>query len=246
MLSRYSNSLVAGLVALVSSTAALADDPAGTLVIVDSDEVFVPNGFDDNDETLAVLDGYLPSACHKLAFTETVKDPVTGATTILQYARKFDGICLQVRVPYTSEVSLGVMPAGTFKISAKGAAPQDLRVAEATNAGPDDHLYAPIDAVRVERDEATGSYAAVLDGRFTNRCMHFKEVNVINSGRTIEILPIIEMDETEADCGDDRDAPFSYRAALPEGMTAGRHLVHVRSLNGKSANAVFTAAPVAP
>jgi hypothetical protein len=226
---------------LSAPTAVRADDPQGTLVIVPAEGIFIPNGFDDNDQALVVLDGYLPNSCHKLVGSEVKKDPTTGAITVLQYARRFDGICLQVRVPYFREVDLGVMPMGETPVSTLGAPNETLKVVESTNAGPDDYLYAAVDSARIEGDPASGRYFAVLQGRFTNTCMKLKQVVIHDSGRTVEVLPIIEM--VDQDGCQEAEIPYSWMEKLPDGMTAGRHLLHVRSLNGKSVNAMFTVTP---
>lgn len=208
------------------------------LVAVEAEEVFIPNGFDDNDEAVAVIDGYLPDTCYRLTHNEMVVNSDTGNIQIVQMARRFDSICLPVRVPYWSEVSLGILPAGTFDISADGAPSETLEVVEATNAGPDDYLYAPVDEARVEADFENQRYQVILQGRFTNTCMAWDEVALIHSGKTFEVLPIVKMEEWE-DCRE-IEVPFVRTIDLPSDMEPRRYLLHVRSLNGKSINHMFT------
>ena len=48
------------------------------------------------------------------------------------------------------------------------------------------------------------------------------------------------------DCVDE-DIPFSWSMALPDDMEPSRYLLHVRSLNGKAVNHMFTVIdPVLP
>jgi hypothetical protein len=219
---------------------ALADDPAtGTLVAVTVDASYVPVGFDDNDEVQIVLDGHLPDSCYRVSHTEVLRDPANRRISVVQYARRYPGICMQSLVPFFSEVSLGVMPTGEFKIESLGAALEKLDVAEASSAGPDEFLYAPVDHVKIEFNEAKQVYTAQLDGRFTNSCMKIKEVNVINSGKTLEVLPKMEMAQNPGGCSTD-EVPFSWKVDLPQSLTQGRHLLHVRSLNGKAVNQMFS------
>lgn len=228
--------------ALVVSGHARADDPpSGTLVLLSGAEIFAPEGFDSNDQALVVLDGTLPNSCYRLAQQEVVRDADGVTFHVRQYARRFPGVCLDFVVPYTKEVELGVLPQGKFTVDMVGSTAQPLDVATATNAGPDDHLYAPIDSVHVEVDAAHHSYVGVIKGRFTNTCLAQDEVRLIDSGRTLEVLPIAKMQQTRAACQATEDA-FTWTVALPSSMTPGHHLLHVRSLNGKSANAVFTVA----
>lgn len=232
--------ILSAAVATLLSAPAMADDPStGTLVAIPIDASYVPNGFDDNDDVVVVLDGHLPNSCYKVSHTEILKDPVTNQVNIVQYARKYPGLCMQALVPFFSEAELGVMPIGDFKIASPGATVEKLKVDEATSAGPDEFLYAPVDSIKVNYDEATDSYSGILDGRFTNSCMKIKEVVVVNSGKTLEVLPKMEMLQSPDGCVD-TEVPFSWAVSLPKTLAKGRHLMHVRSLNGKAVNRMFS------
>jgi hypothetical protein len=225
------------LAAMVSGAAYSA--PAG-LVPVETERLFVPAGFDDNDNVEVILDGYLPSGCYKLTRPEVSVNPATRRITVTPMARYFEVPCIEALVPYTYEVQLGALPAGDFEIVSNGGnLTQKMHVDEARNAGPDDYLYAPVDTVHVAKREGGVRHSvAIIEGRFTNNCMQFKEVNVITSGATIQVLPVIEMAD-RPDC-EDVEAPFRRLVDLPEDLTAGRHLLHVRSLNGQAVNLVFS------
>jgi len=213
---------------------------AGSVVPVETSRVFVPSGFDDNDNVEVVLDGYLPSGCYKLLRPEVTIDAATRKVFVTPMARYFDVPCIEARVPYTYEVQLGALPQGQFDVVTNaGALTEKLTITEAANAGPDDFLYAPIDSVQVSKRHA-GSRAnvAILEGRFTNSCMQFKEVKIINSGATLEVLPVIELAERDGCTA--MEFPFRKLVDLPEGIAPGRHLLHVRSLNGQAVNLVFS------
>lgn len=235
---------LAAVPCLFFASSARADDPvpnAPELVKVGG--IFVPVGFDNNDEVVAVVDGYLPNTCYKLAFNEAKLDPATNVFTITQWARhRTTGVCIDVLVPFTSEVALGVTAPGTYQIASDGADAQPLVVNPAPTESPDNFLYAPVDAVHIEYDQALNTYVAVLQGRFTSSCMSWTDVRVIDSGRTLQILPIIALSLDDGSCSAN-EVDFVKRVPLPGGITPGRHLVHVRSLNGKSANAVFSVMP---
>jgi hypothetical protein len=236
--------LLLGSICVLSASAARADDPSGgTLVLLSGAQVFAPKGFDDNDQTVVVLDGAMPSTCYKIAHSEAVPDADGKGFQLRQWARRYPGVCLDLVVPYTTEVPLGILPHGSFRLSAPGVAAQTLDVSEATNAGPDDHLYASVDTVRIEPDVEHQRYLGILQGRFTNTCLKWDDVQLIDSGRTLEVLPIVSMKDGP-DCRA-AELRFSWMLELPATMTPGRHLLHVRSMNGKSANAMFTVdAPV--
>jgi hypothetical protein len=203
--------------------------------------VFVPEGFDDNDEVTVVLDGFLPSTCYKLDSTDYQVNPETRVVTVSQQLRKYDNTCLEVLVPFTNVVRIPALPHGPFTLSAaEGRVTQLIRIAESTNAGPDDFLYAPIENISIESlpGSSTANFA-VLEGRFTNTCMQWDgEPRVIDSGRAIEVLPVMKMEQRE-DCMD-IDMWFKVKVNLPRKTELGRYLVHVRSLDGHSENRMFS------
>jgi hypothetical protein len=223
-----------------ASLVAQADGPQnGELISVDASYVFAPRGFDDNDETVVVIDGYLPSGCFRLTRPETTVDQETKTISITPFARFFDIPCIEARIPYSQEIRLGVLAEGDYEVVVKtSAVSESLSVAESTNAGPDDYLYAPVDAVNVERDPETGKLTAVLEGRFTDRCMEWDEVEVADDGATVVLLPKMAMRDDDS-CGA-AELPFKKRVDLPETIAEGRHLLHVRSLNGQAVNSLFT------
>ena len=229
--------VVAGLVTLAGASVAQAQSE---VVNVLSTDVFVPVGFDDNDDVTVVLDGYLPSSCYKLEKAVSTINPETKKVTLQQTARKWPGPCLLSLVPYTSVVNLGMLPVGEFSVVANDGNLRDtLNVTEATSAGPDEYLYAPVDSVNVSEVRTPGNkFTATIEGRFTDSCMSMDSVKVINSGKTIEVLPIMKMAAGPV-CMPVIKA-FKKVVKLPTEMELGRHLVHVRSLNGKSVNAVFS------
>ena len=226
---------------LTAFAAAHADDSSdrqGHLMVVATKAVFVPIGFDDNDDIMVVLDGTLPDTCYRLAYNTVDYDATTKSYVVRQIARHFNSVCIPAEVPFSVEAHLGVLPAGDFGIEAFGAPKESLPVTESTSAGPDDFLYAPVENARVEVDPATGNYVGTIDGRMTSSCQSLDQVKVIDSGKSIEILPIMKMTEG-ADCVAG-ERPFSSRFDLPSAMSVGRHLLHVRSLNGKAVNQMFS------
>lgn len=227
--------VVGSLVGAVAFGTMAHADSVGDIVNVSALNLFAPVGFDDNDETVVVLDGYLPNSCYKVADPEIIKDLANKSITVQPKARFVGGICLMALIPYSTEVKLGVLPKGDYSlVTNRGSATEALTVAASTTAGPDDFLYAPVDSVSIEK-AADGTISAVLQGRFTNSCMQWKENKIFYTGKTIQLLPVIEM--SEVDC-QEMETPFRQVVPLND-MQPGRYLLHVRSLNGASVNNVF-------
>jgi len=83
----------------------------------------------------------------------------------------------------------------------------------------------------------------VISGRMPSTCMRIDELKLIDSGETLQLLPLASL-EDRPDCRD-AEQPFERTLDLPPKMTTGRHLLHVRSLNGKAVNVAFSVAPPA-
>lgn len=209
------------------------------IVSVEPQVIFVPMGFDNNDEVVAIVDGYLPDTCYRLRPTEVAIDEERKEILVQPRAALFPGPCLEMIVPYTTVIRLGALSAGTYRVATRsGKTAETLNVVRSSNPGPDDYLYAPVTSAQVHQTE---NPTARLFGRFTNTCSKIKEAKVINSGKTIEVLPIMEQTPKMANGNpcETKEIPFAYAVALPQGKP-GRHLLHVRSLNGQSVNEAFT------
>ena len=211
----------------------------GDVVAVPAQNLFAPIGFDDNDAVTVVVDGFLPSGCYRLDQPNVLIDPESKKVTITPRARFFDHPCIEVLVPYWQEVNLGVLSIGEYKIEIPSSNLQEtMLVTEAPSAGPDDYLYAAIDAAAVDRAEDSTDYVVKLQGRFTNTCMVLTDIRVIDTGKSINVLPIMAMEDRD-DCRA-TEVQFRRMVPLPTSVTKGRHLLHVRSLNGQAVNYVFS------
>ncbi len=221
-----------------------------TFKIVDirANALFAPVGFDDNDEVVVVLDCYLPSTCYRLVKPFVNADSTSGKITISARARKFEGICADVTVPFTQEVSLGQLNEGKFRVATKdGKLSADIEIKKGQNPGPDDYLYAPVEFAHVTYPGGL-RWSAILEGRFTNSCLKIEETKVFLTGKTIQVLPIMRL-QTEREAGYAcRPEERSFRTAveLPLLKDEGRYLLHVRSLKGDSINEVFYRTPHNP
>ena len=116
----------------------------------------------------------------------------------IQKAQRFPGPCHDITAPYTSVVRLGVVPAGTYTVEAEGlATAEKLTVAKMHHRTiKDDFLYAPVENVQVKLISA-GKFEATLSGRYTNSCLFVRDVHVIRTGATIQVLPIVKADDRD-------------------------------------------------
>ena len=232
------NFLSTGIIAALTFAATTIFANPGKPVPISSSRTFAPVGFDDNDQTQIVLEGRLDNDCYRLAQPRVKIDQKTKQIEIQPTADYFQWMCLEVQVPWTQTVDLGVLSAGTYqiKVGATGES-EKLAIKPASTVSPDDHVYAPVDSVDVLVNPAGHSIIATLRGRFATRCAEFDEFRVIDSGKTIQVLPIVKAGSAR-NCSEQRETSYEQQLELPW-RDAGRYLVHVRTLNGQSVNHVF-------
>lgn len=197
--------------------------------------VFVPHGFDDNDEVVVVVEGYLPDTCFKLAEVEVISKD--DEITVVQRMREYSGTCFDVTVPFTQVIKVGTLKSGNYQVKVIGGADRTpLYVKPATKLGPDDYFYASVESARVDRLTAT------LRMRLTNSCLRIEKYEKNHTGRTVQLLPIMRL-QSASEAGHpcvEQDELFEEIVDLKSlALEPGRHLLHVRSLEGQSVNVVF-------
>lgn len=219
------------------------------------EKVFVPLGFDDNDNVEIVLAGHFTNACSKVGPVEVAVDAARKTVTLSPKMFVYDrgGRCAaqEMYLPFSQTVNLGTLDVGDYKVrlaSQPDLAAEDLRVERATKATPDDYLYAPVDDVLVRQQPSLGGKLRriTLRGTFptlVDGCFALKEVRTnVTPGNVVVVLPIVET-LGSGDCasrGVSRE--FSFRSTIAADIK-GMALVHVRVMNGQSFNRVVRVDP---
>ncbi len=84
-------------------------------------EIFVPVGYDYNDEVLVVIDGYLPSNCYKADHPLVDKSKLyTEQKITIEAVIRESRIepCIPALVPFSRVVNLGVIKRGDYVVYA--------------------------------------------------------------------------------------------------------------------------------
>jgi hypothetical protein len=245
---------VLSAVILITASPAISAEPLEREIAIKS--VFVPGeGYDDNDNIEVVVDGTLPNACYSLGRTETSvsEDKVI---TVKQYALlQSDRVCIQsemsefalVPVPFTKDVALGSLGKGNYTINFKNeanvVASSIFEVAEAPSETIDNMAYAPVsNAYMPAAIEVDAQGTARITGYLTSSCMKLDDFQVARDATNgvIVILPRVKQALSGACLQYIR--PFEKEVDLGD-FQEGRYLLHVRSMNGKSVNRVFSVIP---
>jgi len=81
-------------------------------------EAFIPSGFDSDSDVHVVVSGMYPNTCYRWSRAEVARK--TGVVEVRSKAIVKSGLCLMMLVPFSSEVSLGVLGAGEHTVRFMG------------------------------------------------------------------------------------------------------------------------------
>lgn len=217
---------------LLVSLTALANGP----MILEPTQIFVPHGFDSNDQSEVLLTGWLPSPC----FTQPKVDVDVRGRVInisLKSHAKTRDFCIAMAYPYVVKARLGQLKKGSYRILVNDESPVHLNaainIAAATSGSMDDFIYAQIEDVIVDEVKQT----VTLTGYNPSDCIELDTIHFISNKKdTIAVLPIMKQVKTLCDS---KLAPFKYVFDIPKLLPSNNHetfLLHVRSLEGTSVN----------
>lgn len=232
-----------GFLSVGFSAIAFADGPQ--LVPAPVEKVFVPQGFDDNDNVEVIMHGHFPDSCYKTGPATVTEDIEAKQIKITVSSYRYsDTNCMKMIVPFIQSVKLGTLPTAQYKVivSAKNRLePSDLSVGVRNAETPDDYLYAPVEDAYIDVDDARTEHYLVLMGSYPHTfvgCVMLDEVrtNLTDDGIFV-VQPIMKFYETSEECKARGWKPrFNYREKISSALTAGDKLLHVRVLNGNSFN----------
>jgi hypothetical protein len=202
-----------------------------SLIETHFNQVYVPEGFDDNDNVQIFGVGVYPTACYRNAETTVNVDEVNKTITIVPTAFYYNGICLQVLLPFERVIDVGILKAGVYSIFQNNSQTVlgQVNVRHALQAEPDDELYAPVSQVFVRT--VNGMSQITITGEMPSGCMALKEIRVDVQKDVIVLLPIVEM--KIAGCKKEK---YSFESTKSVSIKPGQYMMHVRSMNGKSIN----------
>jgi hypothetical protein len=89
--------------------------PTEKEVIVGINDAYVPGGFDSTSDAYVVVNGLFPNGCYRWARAD-VTHTTGNIHEVRSVARVSQGMCLMVLVPFTKEVRLGTLGAGTHAV----------------------------------------------------------------------------------------------------------------------------------
>jgi hypothetical protein len=201
------------------------------------DHLYIPAGFDSNDNVEVVVTGFLPNLCHKNPSAKVTFDAngqVDLEVTSLYYDET-NPFCPEMVVPFTLPVSLGVLDTGEYSVVVnheKGNTGK-LMVAESTSNAIDSYHYAYVSNVL----KKPGSHRIHLKGYNPSDCFVLDKIESVSNKRdSFSILP--KMKQIRDFCPM-KMVPFTYEYDVPKTLNKKNILLHVRTMDGKSVNTIL-------
>ncbi len=208
--------------------------------------VYVPQGFDTNDNVEIFFEGEFANACHKVGMTTHTVDEETKSIYITDMAYYFgESICAMMVVPYQKGVNAGILHEGDWKVYFRHSRGNFVEsgyvpVRTTENPRPDDHLYAPVEKVKFHNGVDGTPAKLEIVGKFFDTCSRVDYVKVFQRAESnvVEVLPIAIRDR-----GGCEEAPegidFKHIVKMKD-LRPGRFLLHTRANNGRSVNEIVT------
>ncbi|MBH46907.1 MAG: hypothetical protein CME71_01915 [Halobacteriovorax sp.] len=199
------------------------------------DKVFIPKGFDSNDMAEVVISGFLPNLCYK---SPIVKSEVIGNDIIVSvYAINMEPEnqleCTRMIVPFLIPINVGVLDRGQYSVKINQSEKGQMKITEALSPAVDEHVYAYVENVLIK----PGSKSIILKGHNPSDCYVFDRVDYFHNDKDVySVLP--KMKQVSPDCPK-KMVPFTIETEIPDDLEEQVVLLHVRTMNGKSVNAVF-------
>jgi len=231
-------SKITALVVLVACGLVMAETSSNAPKTVQTalTKAYIPMGFDDNDRIQIAVAGTFKNTCYKVGPHALKVDAQNKTITVQQEAYLYSGVCLQMLVPFSQIIDVGIIPSGDYRVldSQSGKELAQLNVNQGTNPGPDDYTYAPINDAYIFNDAETGKHLLALTGSFGDRCSDFEDIKVSVSNDVIIVQPVIAR-KADISCAPEK-VRFLKTVELNEKVAHGMYMLHVRSLNGQAIN----------
>lgn len=247
----FSKIFIAAVVSIVSNLALAQSATQPIILPAKISDVFIPHGFDDNDNVEIIIHGHFPNSCYRtgaaIADVDEEKREITILAKSYFYANSEE--CLELINPFTQSLKLGTLAAGSYKIIVPGndALFPTLEVVNTPVLAPDQFLYASVDFVNVvPMQDGPLTFMMSVSGnlpKLADGCLQIRELKTHFSPENVLIvLPIMEK-LSEEQC---RNAGFTRQNSsrfelnkLIQFEKPGHYLIHVRSISGESRNLVF-------
>lgn len=207
------------------------------------EKIYVPTGFDDNDNVEIVLKGTFANNCYRTGESNAVVNKETKEISIQasSYFYSSQPFCLEVLTNFLQPVKVGILEAGDYTVKFNGDTDMqtNFTVGKRKTEAADDYLYANVENAYIKVDYNTGKQSLVIKGHhphWFNGCQVITEVRTYRDPvDVIVVLPITEIRQGPACEAQTEDRAFE-RMVPVDSPFESEGMIHVRTLNGNSIN----------
>jgi hypothetical protein len=201
------------------------------------DHVYAPSGFDTNDASEIIVEGYLPNLCYQSPKSTYKINGKKIEILVTSLYKDNDQACPKAMVPFIEVVKVGELDKGLYDINVNRGGSDDkktqLKVSESQSGAMDDYIYANVEYV----EKNFGSETVVLKGYNPSDCFVFETIETVSNNKdTLSVLP--KMKQVSDFCPL-KMVPFEYEFKVPQSINKGRILLHVRGMDGRSVNTLY-------
>lgn len=208
------------------------------------DHVFVPMGFDNNDNIEVVVTGKFPNPCYiKNSMHVRVQDEkIHIEVTALKKDNPDLAMCAPMEVPFRESITIGNLQGGDYDLiineGTRFEHNEKLQVAVSDSQSVDDYLYPIVEYVELGFTGGLSGDAFII-ARSPSDCVVFDQVKYISNGKdTISVLPI--MKKVTGVCNNRQkriEIPIKFK---PNAFRNKDVLLFVRSIEGKAVNTIIS------
>lgn len=200
--------------------------------------LFVPNGFDNNDNVELVVKGKFPNPCYNRSKVDVkVKEDKIFINVTAAKKENVASLCEPLKVPFTEVVSVGSLQGGDYEIIVNNSLKQKMTIDVASSNSVDENLYASVEYVDLGFTGGAGGEAIIV-GKALSDCLVLDRVEYISNKKdTFSVLPI--MKKVSNNCPE-----TTKRIDIPvkvdlDKMNTEEVLLFVRSVDGKSVHTII-------
>ncbi len=199
------------------------------------EEIFLPAGFDDNDDVVVMVYGVYDMSCEEMVSHSYEIDDSNNVIYLdskkVVHEAKQD--CTENFEPFYKEYNLGTLPAAEYKVVARGDSPvvDTLQVQASRIQDRDRFDYPEMVEIRIAL-KATGRASLYLDVPLENSCQRLQSVSVQRrSSNFWEVYPIMSQTQ-RGDC--EKGLLIQTKEVDLGEIPIDTHIFYIRTKQGES------------
>ena len=143
--------------------------------------LFVPSGFDNNDNVELVVKGKFPNPCYTRNSVEVkVKEDKIFINVTATKKENLRNLCEPLKVPFTEVITVGSLQGGDYEIIVNNTLKQKMTVEVASSNSVDENLYASVEYVDLGFTGGAGGEAIIV-GKSLSDCLILDRVEYISN-----------------------------------------------------------------